>query len=116
MAGTLPEPSQYSIHWPDLSAPSDQEQAEVLDKKVQAFAKYVGGNVDVLIPPEEFLTMFVGLDPEEVKQIMDAASQRQEELAATEEEEELARRAADEEAADRAAERDRETAAAAAGA
>jgi len=110
--GVLPQPTEYTVHWPDLSAPSDMEKAEVLSKITEAFAKYVGGNVDMLIPPEEFLTMFAGLDEAEVKQIMDAALQRQEEAATSEEEEEVNRRAADEQDADRAAERERETAAA----
>ncbi|NIP37254.1 MAG: DUF1073 domain-containing protein, partial [Thermoplasmata archaeon] len=55
-AGVLPEPKQYDIVWADLNALSEQEMADVLFKRVEAFAKYVTGNVDTLIPPEEFLT------------------------------------------------------------
>jgi hypothetical protein len=83
--GVLPEVEDYWVEWQDLNALSEMEQAEVLAKKVEAFSKYVSGGVSELIPPEEFLTMYAGLDPDEVKQIMDAALQRQEEMAEEEE-------------------------------
>jgi len=78
--GVLPEPEEYKIKWPDLAAPSDQDKAEVLAKKVEAFSKYVAGDVNALIPEEIFLSMFVGLTPDEVKEIMDAALKREKEL------------------------------------
>ena len=94
--GVLPEPKQYDIDWADLNAMDELESADVLSKQVEAFSKYVAGNVDMLIPPEEFLTMFAGLDAEQVKQIMDAALKRQEDMAVEEEEARAEEQAAEE--------------------
>ena len=93
ITGILPEVEEYFVRWPDLDALSDMEQAEILAKKIEAFSKYVAGGVDQLIPPEEFLTMMVGMEVEEVEQIMDAALEREEEMAAEEEEREIQRQA-----------------------
>jgi len=68
--GVLPEPKEYFVVWQDLNA------------RTEAYAKYVQGAVDELIPPEEYLTMIAGMDTEEVKQIMDAALKRQQEIEA----------------------------------
>ena len=84
--GALPEPKEYDVVWNDLNALSEMEQAEILAKQIEAMAKYVTGGVDMLIPPEEFLTIFAGLPADQVKLIMDAALKRQEEQAAEEEE------------------------------
>jgi hypothetical protein len=86
-AGTLPEPKEYSVVWPDLAAPSDKDKAEVLKAYMEAFSKYVAGQVDMLIPPEVFFKMFVGLDADEIKEIISQAEERQEEF--DEEQEEL---------------------------
>jgi hypothetical protein len=85
--GVLPEPKEmYKIVWPDLEAPSEKDKAEVLKAQMEAFSKYVAGNVDELIPPEIFFTMFVDLTPDQVKEIMAAAEKRQEDLEVDEEE------------------------------
>jgi len=83
--GVLPEPEEYQVQWPDLESPSDKDKAEVMGKVVEAFAKYVGGNVDQLVAPETFLTMFANLEPDQVKEIMDAARQREREMEVDEE-------------------------------
>ena len=75
--GVLPEVEDYEIEWPDLDAPSDLDKAEVLNVNMQAFAKYVGGGVDALIPPESFLKMFVGMKPEEIDEISKLALERE---------------------------------------
>ena len=71
--GVLPEPSEYDIKWGDLDAPSDAERAEVMKVEVEAFSKYVQGQVETLIPPEIFLKMYAKLEPEEIKEIMEQA-------------------------------------------
>jgi len=78
--GILPEVENYFIEWPDLATPSERDKAEVLKAQVEAFSKYVGGNVDMLIPPEVFFKMFMGLSEAEIKEIMDQAEERQKEF------------------------------------
>lgn len=85
--GVLPEVESYEVTWPDLNTVTDKEKAEVARVRTEALAKYVQGGVDQLVPPEEFLAMFLGLEPEEVAQIMKAAAAFQEELDAEIEEE-----------------------------
>jgi len=77
--GTLPE-ADYRVIWPDLDTPSEKDKAEVMRIQVEALSKYVAGNVDQLIPPENFLSMFADMDPDQVKEIMDAALEREREL------------------------------------
>lgn len=88
MFGALPKPAQYEVFWKDLNALSEKDAAEVLKVRTEAYAKYVQGTVDALIPPEEYLTMIAGMDAEEVKTIMDAALKREKELEEQEPEEE----------------------------
>lgn len=74
--GVLPPPAKprgWEVAWPDMGAPSEMEQAEVASKKTEAFAKYVGGGVDVLIPPMEFLTLICGLEDDVAESIINAA-------------------------------------------
>ena len=90
-AGALPVPKEYSVVWPALDTLSETEHAEVVAKTVEALAKYVQGNVDAVIPPEEFLSMVLGLETEQIAQIMKAALKREKE---TEDDDEM--RAAEE--------------------
>jgi len=84
MLGVLPE-AKYNIFWPDLDSPSDLDKADVLDKQVQAFSKYVTGGVDALIPEEIFLSMFVGLSSDQIDEIMKAVIDRERDMADEEE-------------------------------
>jgi len=77
--GILP-PAPYSISWPDLHTPSDQETAKVALTRTQAMATYVSGSVDDMVPPQEFLTMVMGMNPDEVAVIAKAADNWAEEL------------------------------------
>lgn len=78
--GILPEVEEYYIDWPDLNTPSDKEQAEVQNITTEALAKYVQGDVAMLVPPEEFFTHILKMDSEVVKQIQTAAEQYQDEF------------------------------------
>ncbi len=69
----VPEEEEYDVTWPDLSTPTDMDRAEVAAKITEALAKYVGGAVDQLIPPEQYLKMIMGMDAEEIKVIMEEA-------------------------------------------
>lgn len=71
--GVLPHLEEWIVTWPDAHAPSEMDQAEVAAKKTEAFAKYLQGAVDTLIPPMEFLTIICGLDEDVADQIITAA-------------------------------------------
>ena len=67
------EPMGWEVVWPDAHEPSDSDQATVASMRTEAFAKYVGGGVDVLIPPFEFLTVICGLEEDVAAQIIESA-------------------------------------------
>lgn len=82
-SGVLPPTSEamgWSVEWPDNMAPSESERAEVAAKKTEAFAKYVQGGVDQLIPPSEYLTLICGIEEDTVGTIMEAAADRIEDV------------------------------------
>jgi predicted ABC-type ATPase len=67
------EEDGWVVEWPDPHSPSDLDKAEVAGKQTEAFAKYVSGGVDSLIPPFEFLTLVCGFEKDVAEVIMDAA-------------------------------------------
>ena len=74
--GILPEPKKYDARWPDLEAPSDLDKAKVALTKTDAFAKYVAGEVDALIPPKEYMMEVWGLTEEQALNIAKASITR----------------------------------------
>jgi hypothetical protein len=73
---TLPAPKDsqsVKIWWPDLNTLSDEERANVAEKKTNAAIKYVQGGVSHLIPPFYFFTLVMGFTDEEANAIMDEA-------------------------------------------
>lgn len=72
--GVLPEPQGYHVQWPDLTSQSDQDRAALLTQKTQAYATYVSGGVEQLIPPMEFMTKFDDLTEEQANAILTAAA------------------------------------------
>lgn len=72
--GVLPEPTGYSVWWPDLTSQTAQEKATVAATVTGAIASYVGGNVEGLIAPMDFLTRVLGYDDEEAAAILENAS------------------------------------------
>lgn len=75
--GVLPTPADgYEVDWPDPNAPSDQEKADVADKRSNALAKYVQSGSDLMVPPFEYLTHFLDMDEEEAQAITDAAEKQ----------------------------------------
>jgi hypothetical protein len=55
--GVLPTPEQYVVDWPDLNATTDDDIAKVALNRTDAFAKYVQGDVHMLMSPREYLTV-----------------------------------------------------------
>jgi hypothetical protein len=88
--GALVEPAQeYFVEWPDLSAPSDQDKAQVALTVTEALAKYVSGNVGQAMILADFLSfVFRGLfTDDEIETIIENALEQ-----ATEDEEEEERK------------------------
>lgn len=70
--GVLPEPQQYNARWPELDSLSAKDQAAVAVQRTDALSKYVGGNVEAVMTPLDFLTRILGMDGEEAEAIIDA--------------------------------------------
>ena len=89
--GTLPQIEEVFVDWEDLSTPSDKDKAEVLKAQMEAFSKYLAGNVNTIISPEQLFSMFMGLGPDEVKTLIQTAAEyvddHEDEIASKEEEE-----------------------------
>lgn len=76
--GVIPKPDEeegYNVWWPDLSSQTDVERADLGAKITEALAKYVGGNVEALIPPIEFLVHVMGWDEDVAEQVVEAAKE-----------------------------------------
>jgi len=78
--GCLPKPAQYIISWPDLNAATDDDIAKIALARTEAFAKYVGGNVDSLMPPRQYLTLTHRMSEEEAQAVMDAQNKYEGEM------------------------------------
>jgi hypothetical protein len=84
-AGALPTPDggAYTIKWPSLFTMSEMEQADLALKVGQAAAAISPMSPDIIIPPEEFRTRYLGLpalvDGDETS-ILDEEDQNSEEL------------------------------------
>lgn len=74
--GVLPEPAEVQVDWPDLNSPSDKDKADVADKRTGALAKYVQGGCDILVPPFQFLTLFLGMQDDEARAAIDEVGDR----------------------------------------
>jgi hypothetical protein len=69
--GVLPKPTGYSVVWPDLDSLTDEEQANIASKRTEAMAKYVGGDVEALMTPMDYLTRILGLTAEAAMDVLD---------------------------------------------
>lgn len=54
--GVLPEPESYSVVWPDLDALTDDEKAQVAERRSRAMMNYTTGGVETILPLVDFLT------------------------------------------------------------
>ena len=71
--GVLPVPRKVCIEWPDLNTPDDNGKADVSLKLTQALAAYVGGNVQTIIPPMEYMTLVLGMPRETAAACLESA-------------------------------------------
>lgn len=71
--GALPEPSGYSIDWPDITVQNETERAQIALTLTQAMTAYISGNGASFMPPMEYLTKIWQMDEAEACAIVDAA-------------------------------------------
>ena len=71
--GVLPEPEGYGVDWPEKDRVSSTDKAQILVQRTEAMSKYVGGGVDQLVQPVDFLEKEMGYSEEESQDIIDAA-------------------------------------------
>ena len=79
MIGVLPKPKQFYVEWPDLDSQTDSQKAQILLQKTQAYAAYVAGNVESVVPPLEYMTNFGDMEEGLAQSILDAADKQQQE-------------------------------------
>lgn len=70
LVGVLPPPKQLHAYWPDYAAQSDSEKVDIATKKTQAMSVYVGGDVQSVMAPMDFLTRVLGYTEEEADAIL----------------------------------------------
>lgn len=72
--GVLPEPSGYSVRWPDLTSTSEQDRAGLAALKTGALAQYAGSaEVQALMGPLDYLTRVWDMDEEEASAVLERA-------------------------------------------
>jgi hypothetical protein len=78
--GVLPEPKGYSVRWPDLDSNTDKDKATILLTRTQAYAAYVQGGIEAMIPKKDYMTKFDDMDEEEAEAVIidaEAAEEQQ---------------------------------------
>jgi len=89
LLGVLPVPQeQFTVEFPDLSSPSEQDQAAVAVQRTEAMTKYVNGSVDALIAPKDFLVRILQMKEREAEEIIEGAMGQEQRLQPTEDEDE----------------------------
>jgi hypothetical protein len=71
--GILPKPEKLFISWPDMLTPSDKEKADVAAKRTEAMAKFVQGNVEMLMSAKDYLIEVWGFTPDKAELVLRAA-------------------------------------------
>lgn len=71
LAKVLPEPKEdYTIEWPDIYSPSEEDRAKVAEIRTKALAAYVNAmGADVVVPPSIFLKRFLDFTQEEIDEM-----------------------------------------------
>ena len=80
LVGILPEVEQYYTDWPDRSAASDKDIADVAARRVEAMKNYVAGGCDQLMHPMDFLTREMKYTMEEADAIVKKAAENVDEM------------------------------------
>ena len=74
----LEVPKKYTIEWPDLSTPSDADQATTGKTRTEAIAKYAATpEAQLIVPVEQYLSDILQLPAEVVQRIVDAGEEAQ---------------------------------------
>jgi len=73
LVGALPQPAQLIIKWPDLNAPTENDRATTAQKITDSLVKYITGNVFIVMPPKEYLTLVMGYPVPQVDAILESA-------------------------------------------
>lgn len=78
-AGALPPPknNEYRIVWTELDVPDEKEAAEIARTKMVAAKEYLSGSVDLIIPPEIFLSRILNYDRAEVESWLSGIESRE---------------------------------------
>ncbi len=84
--GILPEPKGYSVVWPDLDSLTESEKAAIALSKTDTMLKYIGGSVESLMAPVDFLTRILGFELEAAESIVSSVEETEEEEEPLEEE------------------------------
>jgi len=78
--GVLPIPKQkFSVGWEDPDQQSPKDKADNLNKRVQALAAYIRGNVGSIYPPKEFMMRELGFSEKIADDIIERAKEYQDE-------------------------------------
>lgn len=68
--GALPSAEEYIVEWSDLFAASEKDKAEVGRVRAMAVREYTQNPLaEAIIPPKAFYKLFLGLSPDEVKEL-----------------------------------------------
>lgn len=76
--GVVPEPKtgKYSVDWPALLSPSEEEKVSISKAKTEALAIYANSiGASEIIPPEIFLKKFLEFTDDEIDEINDLVSE-----------------------------------------
>lgn len=69
--GILPVPeNRLKSYWPDLNAPTDEDRADIANKKSTALMNYVAGDIESIIPLLDYLTVILGMQPEQAEDLL----------------------------------------------
>lgn len=72
--GVLPVPlAGYRVAWPDPETLKPQEKADIAVKKTEALARYVGGSVETIIDPMDYLIRVLEFTEQEAVEILSNA-------------------------------------------
>jgi len=73
--GTLLPPKEnngWTVEWPELSPPTEIQNAETATKWAEAYSKYVNSGLEALIPPMEWFTVICKMPDNVAESIIDA--------------------------------------------
>lgn len=67
--GALPYVPEFNIVWPDIEQEKESDKAETAEKWSKALKQYVESGAVNLMAPEEFFSLFCGLESHEIERI-----------------------------------------------